>query len=604
MKVEVINLSPNGLVLANELRDGIVNLLQQSLRSTKKTYQVLVTTGAVSYPTLEPTVTLMLRENTVLFSPVRSIEAAGPCPTCILKAYDRNHATRHRRSCVPPGGMARDLSPLEIKFISALIAKQIVKYQEESASQDVVVFDCNRWAVCMEKVWRDPDCATCWPLQNDKPTRPVFRRRPKRNLNSFRQVDLFRRSLWRPPTGKYLGLARNIGNAGNIPIALASAEMSLNQCRIELGLGKGESFAKSMDIAVLELLERRAGHQPLRSRSNVYKKYAEVSHIAPDPLSYILHDPEYYLDLSSNVTPFQNDRNYLWTWGFSFREQRPVLVPHQLVYYGIKRPPEDLFCIEISNGCAIGSSIEEATLHAILEIIERDSFLMAWYANLDLKEIVAESLPNTLVALICRTQIVFNVRIRLFDATSELGVPTVWAIATTQDGGCVSAAGAHVSAALAADGALRELCPAIAATVGRFKDDPERAVRLYRGVEPAQRMEDHALMYIVPGAIERVPMCREGTTMIHFDELPKPRVAFDLLSDLQSLLSRVMGAGLDVLLVDQTPSQHSKGLSVVKVLIPGMLPMTFGSSRRRVAGSDRLATRIIGEINPLPHPFP
>jgi ribosomal protein S12 methylthiotransferase accessory factor len=73
---------------------------------------------------------------------------------------------------------------------------------------------------------------------------------------------------------------------------------------------------------------------------------------------------------------------------------------------------------------------------------------------------------------------------------------------------------------------------------------------------------------------------------------------------------------LDVVVVDQsTPELRRNGLHCVKVLMPGMLPMTFGYSFTRLAGLER-ALRVPSELgytdrplrpeelNAHPHPFP
>lgn len=73
---------------------------------------------------------------------------------------------------------------------------------------------------------------------------------------------------------------------------------------------------------------------------------------------------------------------------------------------------------------------------------------------------------------------------------------------------------------------------------------------------------------------------------------------------------------MDVIVVDQSSSETLRnGLRCVKVLIPGMLPMTFGHHLRRLEGLDRVlevpmklgyADRRLTpqELNPYPHPFP
>ena len=77
-----------------------------------------------------------------------------------------------------------------------------------------------------------------------------------------------------------------------------------------------------------------------------------------------------------------------------------------------------------------------------------------------------------------------------------------------------------------------------------------------------------------------------------------------------------MGCGLDVIVVDQTsPEILRNGLHCVKVIVPGMLPMTFGYHMTRLEGLARVLTvparlgfakepLAPGQLNPHPHPFP
>jgi ribosomal protein S12 methylthiotransferase accessory factor len=90
----------------------------------------------------------------------------------------------------------------------------------------------------------------------------------------------------------------------------------------------------------------------------------------------------------------------------------------------------------------------------------------------------------------------------------------------------------------------------------------------------------------------------------------------DLVDDLNEVLGRYLGSGLDVIVVDQTTAEHrAGGFACVKVLIPGTVPMTFGYHNRRVDGLPRLydiphrlghrsRALLHDELNPHPHPFP
>ncbi|MNV99996.1 YcaO-like family protein [compost metagenome] len=90
----------------------------------------------------------------------------------------------------------------------------------------------------------------------------------------------------------------------------------------------------------------------------------------------------------------------------------------------------------------------------------------------------------------------------------------------------------------------------------------------------------------------------------------------DLTDDLKDLIQIFNRLNLDIIVVDQSNSETLRnGLHCVKVLIPGMLPMTFGHQLTRITGLDRVlkvplelgyTNRLLtlDELNPYPHPFP
>lgn len=67
-------------------------------------------------------------------------------------------------------------------------------------------------------------------------------------------------------------------------------------------------------------------------------------------------------------------------------QNRPILVPESIAYYSLGH--RDAYVYETSNGCAIGGSLEEAIFHGILEVVERDAFLLTWYAELPLPALI------------------------------------------------------------------------------------------------------------------------------------------------------------------------------------------------------------------------
>jgi ribosomal protein S12 methylthiotransferase accessory factor len=166
--------------------------------------------------------------------------------------------------------------------------------------------------------------------------------------------------------------------------------------------------------------------------------------------------------------------------------------------------------------------------------------------------------------------------------------------------------------------ALQELALMIEYRLLTYPRDRDRAAAMVRDPDLARVMDDHARLYNHPDAFGRFDFL--------LDAEPRPFGDFadtwhmphhgDLRADLDELLGRYLGGGLDVVVVDQTTSEHrAGGFACVKAIVPGTLPMTFGYRARRVDGLPRLfevphrlgyrdRTLTAADINPHPHPFP
>ncbi len=113
-------------------------------------------------------------------------------------------------------------------------------------------------------------------------------------------------------------------------------------------------------------------------------------------------DREQYALPGFRYQSYHHDLTLSWVWGYSFGQQRPLLVPERYAYYGMRHrdPADRSFVSENSNGCALGGCLEEAILYGLLEVAERDAFLMTWYARLPVPRVEVASLHGRTSALI------------------------------------------------------------------------------------------------------------------------------------------------------------------------------------------------------------
>jgi ribosomal protein S12 methylthiotransferase accessory factor len=361
---------------------------------------------------------------------------------------------------------------------------------------------------------------------------------------------------------------------------------------------------------VAESLERLSAYAPSR-RTTVRAGYAEVAEAAVDPRSLGLYPDDRFLTPGFPYRRFTEDAATDWVWGYSFGRGRPVLVPESFVYYRLRMPQgEPRFACEISSGFALGGCYEEAVLHGVLEVAERDAFLMAWYGRTPLPRIDLATGPDRRIPLVAERIERLGYRVHVFDTTQDHGIPSFWTLAEDITGTgrprAVSTGGSGLRPAEAILAALHELSQTVE-YVTILALDPqwgERARRLADHPDEVVSMADHLLCAAEPTAFDRYSFLLDDPVTLSWQQgLERwhwPSTT-DIGADLDESVRRFAAAGMDVVAVDTTSmEQTAGGFRCVKVLAPGSVPMTFGHTARRVTGLPRLS-----EVhNPHPHPFP
>lgn len=493
--------------------------------------------------------------------------------------------------------------------------------------------DLETLQVTTHPVLADPLCPHCGALPDDAPDLAEITPRPRPKLAPeiyrVRDIDSELEALEATFVDAETGLVRTPSKGSSGGLAFVVAPVGLRDGGVEAGFGRTRSYRTGRMIALLEALERYGGVRPGGKRTTVHAAYADVRDHAVDPRTLGLHPRDSYRRAGFPYAAFDETRPCRWVWGHSFARGRPILVPEHHAYYraGHLDPENPPFVSEISNGCALGGCLEEAILYGILEVAERDAFLMTWYARLQVPRIDLESAADRTIPLIAEAiRARAGHEIMVFDTTMEHGIPCVWAMAVNTAGGSdcsertkvMCAAGSHINPEKAVENALCELGPVLGDYAERYPREREKASRLVEDSALVTTMEDHSLLYAHPAAFPRLDFLTGGTPARAIADVGD-RTGFanpDLRDDLYELSRRYLDTGLDIIVVDQTTPEHrAGGLSCVKVIIPGTLPMTFGHHFRRVDGIPRLhnVPRLLGyrdtplaaaDINPYPHPFP
>lgn len=476
-------------------------------------------------------------------------------------------------------------------------------------------------AVSRHRLIPDPLCPRCGNRPDDRPGRPWLAASPKPSPSVFRT-----RALPADLEDRYVdaetGLLGSTGVsvASELPTAVARRMPGRDGDESRHGYGRAFDADSAAAIAIVEALERHACMRPRGRRPVVRASYADVAEQAVDPRTLGLYPDSWYDKPGFRYQRFSPDTEATWIWGYSFAADRPVLVPLTVAYYGPAAPGEPRWAAETSNGAAIGGSLTEAVCYGLLEVAERDAFLMTWYGKLPAPRVDLSAAGPRIALLAAKVRQDFGYELMAFATAMEQGVPAFWAMAVDRDGGSgrphmMCAAGAHFDPEQALRSALVELVPSVARLGERYDQAASAAMLTDSGL--VTDMRHHRELYCHPAARRRLdflPVGEPGRPLADF-ALGWPGHA-DLRADLAELVARYLATGLDVVAVDCTcPELAEGGFAAAKVLVPGTLPMTFGHAYRRIYGLPRLYTvpRVLGytdrdlradELNQDPHPFP
>jgi ribosomal protein S12 methylthiotransferase accessory factor len=469
----------------------------------------------------------------------------------------------------------------------------------------------------------DPQCTVCGEIPDDTAiaSRIKLQSSPKISENSYRTRSMV--ELKAVLSNDYLDNRSGLLNEKMIDLIspFADASIILPMFSGDEGCaGRTNSFEDSEMTAILEGLERYCGISPRGKKTAVHDSFNHLTEIALDPSRVGTHDKAQYERPDFPFQPFDPSRKIDWVWGYSFLQEKPILVPELLSYYSSGCGHG--FVYETSNGCAIGGSLEEAVFYGILEVVERDSFLMTWYAQLPLVPLDPYSSGDLEMNLMVqRLRDVFGYDVHLFDSTMEHGIPSVWVLAknrTNQGINMICAAGAHLDPVRAAKGAIHEIAGMLLAFNEKLEVNRGQYQQMLHDPFLVRQMEDHSMLYGLKEAEERLNfLLANDRPVLSFKEAFKPRAKHaDLTDELNMLIKTFSNLNLEVIVVNQsTPETLRNGLHCVKVLIPGMLPMTFGHHLVRLTGLERVL-RIPAELgyvkeqlkqeqlNCHPHPFP
>ena len=408
-------------------------------------------------------------------------------------------------------------------------------------------------------------------------------------------------------------------------LVLSHAELGPATGNAEGRAGYGSAFSAeaARTIALAEAAERYAG---------LTYEMRDVAHIArgagPTPEGWTWGRPA---DLDGNVldvarlprcsdteyatpgcplVPFNSDATIRWARGIDLCSGAPTWVPAVMACYGIaERVPGEHFWHAISTGYAVHTDPRRALVSAICEVIERDIIEILWSQMLPLPPVAGTELTDTSRGILAWYADHF-INALVFDATSDLGVPTAYCLTISEYDPVLRQAVSCATGVTLAEAAEKVLIDSALYRRGSSPGDPFRTAPVKTDIADFTALVDgmrymglpeHApgFAFLVQGWEDRAPQDRE----------PLPADPGDCLGRLVDTLA---AAGMRAVVVDRTtPELCDEGLTAFCAIIPGLQPMTtrplarFLAHPRLYSAPARMGYRVLpeAELNPWPQPF-
>jgi ribosomal protein S12 methylthiotransferase accessory factor len=294
-----------------------------------------------------------------------------------------------------------------------------------------------------------------------------------------------------------------------------------------------------------------------------------------------------------------------WTFGVDLLARKAVFIPANMAYLLPPSRPEERFWLSISTGAAAHTSMEAALVNGICEVIERDAIALTWLQRLPLPRLSDDCVSDDAREVIdwCTGH---GIQTHLFDATTDLGIPVVYCVQTT-DNPRVSQLVACAADLDERSAVMRVLLEVISARLGVClkRDQPRRYADFRSATDGTAIMSKLSrrpvFAFLLDGFQDR-PVSRPPSRQFVSDA---ERLAF--------LLRCLADRGMSVFVADlSTREVDEAGYAVVHVIIPELQPMSlqplvqYRAHSRLYDAPREMGMRVLPErrLNPYPQPIP
>ncbi len=388
----------------------------------------------------------------------------------------------------------------------------------------------------------------------------------------------------------------------------AAATERFAPCGVPSAGGVGFTRQQALETTIGECIERYSSSY-YELEQLVLARGDQLGERAVGIDRFSLYAPQQYAHPDFPLPAYRADRPIYWARGRALADGAERLVPAALVYLGYRGEAGDLFSLPVSSGTACHPDPDRATLSALLEVVERDAFMITWLRSLPRTRIQVDD-DAGLCALGQRHLYGPGLRYHVFDITTDLAIPTVLCLVEAQ-----SARGPAFAAGAAARPTERD-------AIAKAMLEAASAITYSRAVvrrtpqwrpEPqfinVTTFEDHVRLYAEPDMGAHLRFLLDTP-----DQRP-PSAGRDLpagppAEQLRRCVAAIAARGYQPIACDVTaPDVALAGLTCTRALIPGAVPLV-AVHKLTALGSPRLhqvpaalGYPVSRRFNRIPHPF-
>lgn len=336
--------------------------------------------------------------------------------------------------------------------------------------------------------------------------------------------------------------------------------------------GKGKSDAQARASALGEAIERYSGVFQ-GDEARLRARLRDLGDAAIHPHSLLLFSERQYAERDrwnrggSRYTrvpePFDPEAEIDWSPVFPVRGGDARHVPTTCCYFGYGNHHPSPFASADSNGCAAGTTREEAVFQGLLELVERDATAIWWYSRARRPGVDLSTFGDPYYAALADYYRSIHRSFWALDLTHDLGIPTFAALSRRTDKKAediIFGLGSHPDPKIAMLRAVTELNQFLPAVISVTETSEQynwsaEGVRFFKSAT----LDTDPYLAPDPSAPPRTladhPWAGSG----------------DVHRDLLACVDAIEARGHEVLALDQT--RPDTGLAVVRVIVPGLRHM-------------------------------